>query len=185
MSPRPNLTRLIEARDVDGLRTALASSVSKAEIDDGLFKAAMNGFYEGVTMLLEHGADVHKVDQFGSSVLHWAVQGSHFRVIDAILRAGADFRKWWTLEGESLLHWACRNGSAFVVSTLMDLGCDVVTPDSSGRRPLHTASLAGRPATVKTLLRAHPEEVNVLDENGWTALHYACTTGAPEYRQVS
>lgn len=176
--------KIIESEDEKAIRQYLDSKASRQDIDDGLFWAAMRGCRSAIRILLEYGADVNRVDQFGSSVLHWAVQGNQFLVIDTILHAGADFSNWWTLESESLLHWASLNDCDFLVETLLELGADFKAVDSSGRMAIHTASLTGKCSALKSLLHLYPDKVDILDHNGWTPLHYACTSNAIDSQRV-
>lgn len=55
-------------------------------------KAAYYGAPEMMEVLLEHGADIHHIDNEGNSVLIWAIQGETILSvnIDFLLQHGAD-----------------------------------------------------------------------------------------------
>lgn len=77
-----------------------------------------------------------------------------------------------------LLLLAAENGSEGVVKEQLKAGMDVHESDSSrdSRPALHCAVAAGNGASVRALIGAGAR-VNVLDANGWTPLHHACTQG--------
>ena len=59
---------------------------------NALIDAANNGHYESVDLLIEAGADVHVVIN-GRTVLHFCKERSNIRVVQRLLRAGADVNR--------------------------------------------------------------------------------------------
>lgn len=54
-----------------------------------LHYAARRGNADGLALLLEHGADVHAVDEFGLTALHHAAEHGHQDVVPMLLAYGA------------------------------------------------------------------------------------------------
>ena len=74
--------------------------------------------------------------------------------------------------GETPLHRASRFGMDCVVRLLLRHGADANRGDHRGRRPLHSASLAG-PGSVQLLVKSGAF-LNCQDSDGKTPLHLAC-----------
>lgn len=51
--------------------------------------AAINGSYNEVVANLYHGADPNDQDVVGCTALHWAVDGSFFKIVELLLKKGA------------------------------------------------------------------------------------------------
>lgn len=205
-----HLQRLIRDRDEQRLKDLLKQDNKPLEhcaaLQSALFFACESGFREGVHLLIQKGADVDDCDDFGSTPLHFAVLRNNDGVVEELLSAGANYDVW-NREGESLLHWAAFNGHQGVTRELLRRRANLLAVDSSGRYAVHVACKEGHSGVVALLIKEHspqsssdvpssermrkwrkPEvpqyHVDVEDKNGWTPLHYACTSFAPNYEQV-
>ena len=82
--------------------------------------------------------------------------------------------------GWALVHQAAFNCRADVLSTLLNAGCSPVhkihTPDGVEMKtePIHLAALCGGLDAVCCLLQ-HGAQPSVVDDRGWTPLHYAAS----------
>ena len=55
---------------------------------NSLHLAVSNGFLEMVKYLIEKGSDVHVIDKYNRSCLHWAAMNKHYDVVKELLNAG-------------------------------------------------------------------------------------------------
>eukprot|EP00052_Salpingoeca_macrocollata_P009630 m.75779 g.75779 ORF g.75779 m.75779 type:complete len:677 (+) comp17187_c0_seq2:403-2433(+) len=81
--------------------------------------------------------------------------------------------------GNLALHNAAKIGQTAV---LRNSAADARRPNAIGRLPLHEACRYGQLAFVEGLLglrTSHPFDLNAVDEDGWTALHFAAFAGVP------
>ncbi|GMF46501.1 unnamed protein product [Phytophthora fragariaefolia] len=88
--------------------------------DSLLHVAAWNGWEEHVRLLIDEGAEVNLVDSSAShrTPLHEACRAGHARVVELLLRSGADLSAV-DVSGDSPLHVACRGGWTHVVRVLL------------------------------------------------------------------
>lgn len=103
--------------------------------------AAENGYAEILSILLQHGADIEKSDNYGWRPLHLACYRGHTEIAKILIHAGADVHastvKWnepyykptglyqddpWT--GQPL-HLATMSGRADIVKLLLENGVDI------------------------------------------------------------
>jgi len=82
---------------------------------------------------------------------------------------------------ESLQRGAARGDSRAIQKAIAS-GASVSTPNSRSMTPLMQCAAAQGVTTVKALrlLVEHGASVDLLDSNGWTALHHACRSGKTE-----
>jgi ankyrin repeat protein len=73
--------------------------------DQPIFHAARNGDTEIVRLLIQHGADVNAVNDFGHTVLYCAGGHGHVETLRLLLEAGADRDAKFTDKGITLLEW--------------------------------------------------------------------------------
>jgi len=112
------------------------------------------GDVEVAKILLTFGADVHATDVQGLTPLHYAAQSGSVELIDSIVQAGGDLRR------------LCNRGISV----------------------LSTAASAGEVEVVKYLVNRMPkkgaERLDVQDDQGATALHFAAQGGHTDVVRV-
>lgn len=69
------------------------------------------------------------------------------------------------------------NGHAEAVSALIAAGATVDVGDWQSVTPLMAAAQSGSVEAVKVILEQPGRRMNVVDCNGWAALHFACSAG--------
>lgn len=122
---------------------------------------------------------LHATDADGYTALSLALQQGLLDMAVRLLRAGA--RVTGTVQGgrpflhAALLSTGSDQAKARVVQALLDAGCDVNERDSSGGgcTPLCYAPSA----SVASLLLRHGADTAAHDDEGLTALHWACIYG--------
>ncbi|KAL5109161.1 Transient receptor potential cation channel trpm [Taenia crassiceps] len=156
-SPAKIIQAFIHVKDYEGLNRYLSKyTVDKEVLDFALQKACIASNAEAVDVLASHGANVDFVDQFGTTLLHFAMRGGgNPEVILALLRHGMQHRDWRN-EGQNLLNWACQWGHLAIVSDLIEnRGAEIHEDDNHGRLPIHVAATYGRPSVLSYLIEAY------------------------------
>ncbi|MDR1303215.1 MAG: ankyrin repeat domain-containing protein [Puniceicoccales bacterium] len=145
-----SLNRIRTLLNVAGINVNVAVVEGPFKGYTALHLAAGKGHVEVVKLLLDAGADVNALDEEDCAALHLAAMKGHAEVVRALLRAP---------------------------------GADANATDAYGRTALHLAAEKGCREVVRVLLRAGIN-VNAMVANGpkrgWTALHYAASSGILE-----
>ena len=152
--------------------------------------AALGGYYEIVSLLIEQGADVNPVSQDGSALL-MGVWGGHLPVVKLLLDRGAD-PNIASASGETPLMAAAYKGLTEIGQFLVENGSVVdcqttsgttdffkTSPPVCGESPLHLAAAYGHEDFVKLLLK-HDADVSIKDHTGQTPRHWAARYGKEE-----
>ena len=86
-------------------------------------------------------------------------------------------------QGDTPLHWACRMGAPDIVKLLVNGGADVELSNINMRTPLVVATENCQSTCMQALLlggaspKGRSASVNVQNDRGWTALHFASIRG--------
>ncbi len=89
----------------------------------GLRVASHNGHNDGVTLLIEAGADLNQGCFDGATPLFLASQDGHAKVVEILVKAGADLNQGPD-DGATPLFMASQNGHVEVVAILVKAGAD-------------------------------------------------------------
>lgn len=130
----------VSGRDVDGIRNCTP-----------LHEAVRAGFTKGVSLLLEHGADVDAKDDRGRTALHEAVSGGMHECARLLLDAGADVNA--PVSGGTLLHVAARCGQLGLVREILSRGVPISAPDENGYPAVYWAAQRGHLDVLREFLR--------------------------------
>jgi ankyrin repeat protein len=131
-----------------------------------------------VQALVEAGADLNGQDDDGWSVLLWAIVASHFEIASYLLERGAA-TDLPAKDGDLPLIRAVLHADLDprFVDLLIEFGADVNAVDEKqGVRPIHIAALKGLDQVVIKLHSAGAD-LNAMDHEGLTALHFARAKG--------
>ena len=128
---------------------------------------------EVLSCLVENGADVNKGANNNCTPLMIASRKGNVNNVACLIRHGADI-DLQDEYGKTALHYAVENyhGSCEVLSCLLENGADVNKGANNNCTPLMIASKKGNVNNVACLIR-HGADIDLQDEYGKTALHYA------------
>lgn len=149
--------------------------------ETALMRCAYTGNVDTVRALLTHRADVNAKDaRQGHTPLMWALAQKHPEAAHALIEGGADVNAH-AKTGFTPLMFAAQQGDMDSTRMLLEYGAKIneATNENSlwkGYTALLVASLSGHEALSIFLLDkgANP---NAMDENGFTALHFAVMRG--------
>ena len=150
-------------------------------------------------ILLECGAKVDALNEYGQTSLHLACRNGHTNTSSLLLSHGANVRavdhvgqtplllinKHITgsqtgvdTQGNHALHIASRYGMSTAVQLLVNLGADTNSTNKLEQRPLHMAADREKdcPELCEILLK-HAAKIDAVDEDGNQPLHLACNRG--------
>lgn len=146
-------------------------SASNYDNRTALHVACCQGNYEIVKHLLLNGVSVHVRDRYDRTPLLEAISIDNHSIIKLLIKCGAHLTGSARVIGEKLCSVASR-GLVVRMESYRIAGADLSQPDTSGRTPLHVASLHGHIEIVRYLLKNYVEKYD-LDLLGLTALDYA------------
>nr|GEY38313.1 probable protein S-acyltransferase 23 [Tanacetum cinerariifolium] len=138
--------------------------------------AALNNFPDAVHYVIQHGGDVHAVDNVRQTALHWAASVA---AADVLLQNGARVEAV-DVNGYRAVHVAAQYGqTSFLNFIVSKYHADFDVPDNDGRTPLHWAAYKGFADTIRLLLFWDANQ-GKQDKDGCTPLHWAALRGHVE-----
>ncbi|CAL8107734.1 unnamed protein product [Calicophoron daubneyi] len=181
-APTRVINAFIQVKDYPGLDRYLCKHKIPTDIlTSSLQRACMTSDSEAVQIFAKNGANVNYVDQFGTTLLHFAMRGGgNERVIQYLITYGLEYNTWRS-EGMPLLHWACSMGYTQLVEYMVGTkDAPLQEADDSGRLPIHVAAVYGQPSVLSYLIRAlskrlcavsvPPQYLDAVETHGRTAI---------------
>ena len=142
-----------------------------------LHYACKNGALDIVKMLILKGADIEAEEEGGLTPLMMAATRRHCSVVEVLISSEAS-PNIKNKKGCTALHNACENGALDIVKMLILKGAIIETEDRNGSTPLMMAARKGHHSVVKKLVSSGASlNINKKNEEGHTALDYACENG--------
>jgi ankyrin repeat protein len=178
------------AKDDRGMAEALQEDGwAKDALDNAgrapLHLAVGNDHAEAVQQLIQSGADVDITDMHEMTPLLVAARNNRTTCMRLLLNAGCRIDQC-SIDGSTALHWAAQYGSADAVRLLLDAKetktkakrMATATESAFGRLPLHDLASSSHygptPEAIeeiaRLLLEAHPDGIELRDNNGETPL---------------
>ncbi|CAG9318316.1 unnamed protein product [Blepharisma stoltei] len=121
-----------------------------------LHLACTNGHANIIAFLLSKGADIHARDSLGRTALLFAACSTNSQAITVLLNKDTRALDGKDYTGRSALHYAIFNPhpkQVEIIRKLLESGIPVDIPDSDNKTPLHHACEAGKPRSIRILLK--------------------------------
>jgi ankyrin repeat protein len=171
-----NAHRVIEILQADtGDQFGVNTSVNPETNKPLLHEAANSGHLDVVQYLIEQkGLDPNAQDPFNRiTALHLAARANQIDMVAYLLGRGVDVNIQ-DRDNYTAMHYAALNGNRLVVELLLQVpNIDVNLVDYQQRSPLHRAVEQGFTDIAHELIVKAKAAVNLQNNHGWTALHYA------------
>ena len=127
--------------------------------------AANDGDAAEVGRLLEEGADVNGVDEFGRLALNEAARHDHVAVVEALLEGGAELNKPRPSDGWTPLISASAHGATQALEALLEAGADWRLANAEGETALDLARWPWRTPLGFQRWQAEAGSVEVLEKH--------------------
>ncbi|XP_071084799.1 uncharacterized protein [Haliotis cracherodii] len=173
----PPAPQLEASESIQPRRAMTKSSSDKRQTDIDFHAACKAGDVGRVARFLSGDqGNLNGKDGNGRTGLMMAAYQGHRNVVEFLVSKGADL----TLVekgGDTILHAACRGGDINIVKCVLSKDdVDVNCTDKSGMTPSMSAARWGYTEVVKLLIR-RGSNLQMVDDEGDTILHYACRGG--------
>ena len=145
-----------------------------------LYCSAQSGNDELFGFIADKGTNIFLKTKGGQNCLHIAAGRGHFNLCKTLIEKinfnvhMVDNKKW------AALHYAAQNGSYKLMKYFIAKGTDVLLKTEDGLNCLHIAACHGHLNLCKTLINEINFDVNIADDEGWTALHRSAQSGNDE-----
>ncbi len=177
----PPLVQAVKSGDTAAVRTLLKQKVDvNATAPDGttaLHWAVHRDDAEVATALIGAGANVETPNRYGVTPLALACLNANPRVVELLLKSGANPNATSSPDGETPLMTAARTGNDAAVKLLLDRGAQIGTKENwRGQDALMWAAAEGHKAVVQLLLEKGAD-VNTKSKQGYSPLLFAARQG--------
>ncbi|XP_023649581.1 ankyrin repeat domain-containing protein 55 isoform X2 [Paramormyrops kingsleyae] len=130
--------------------------------------------------------EINHQDNEGMTALHWASFHNRPQHVQALLQKGAD-PTLVDKDFKTALHWAVQSGSRYMCSLILDLhlGASVINyDDENGKTCMHIAAAAGFSDIIYELAAVPDTNLQALDVDERTPLHWAAAAGKADCVQA-
>lgn len=138
-----------------------------------LYWSTLWGCVESVKKIIKAGFDVNTKLKNEKTALHVAVRNDHYKVVELLLNENADVNVRKD-DDKTPLH-LCR--SKQIYKLLMRHGSDATLLFKNKNTLLHQAATHNRIEIAECFLEDYSNDVDILNEDGQTALHIAAKEG--------
>ena len=151
-----------------------------------LHHATAQGSASVARVLIELGADVNALCNFGRTPLHWAARNNSPEVATLLIGGEADINAKQQHEEYTPLHLAAEFGHESVCRALLAAGdrIEINATAANGRTPLHIAAVEGEVGVVRLLAKDGRASATAQCKMGRTPLHWAAFKGKTDVIRV-
>lgn len=135
-----------------------------------LHRAIIKGNVPEVDELIKRGADLNILFR-GMSALQLAVFSKNTEVVKILVKQGIINAR--ASNGSTALHTAAEKNNIETIRLLITAGIDVKAQTNLGATALHAAATCDNSAAIEELIKVKDININDIDFQGYTALHYA------------
>ena len=156
----------------------IAGNLEQGDVNSWLDHAAYRNATEVAAMLVDRGADISAIGEFGRTPLQSAAYGNASGVAAMLVDRGADINAKSEF-GWTPLHFAAcghHDSSQEAAAVLIERGADLNAKNVSGVTPLHLATACHATGIVEKLIE-HGADVHAKNGDGWSPLHVAAAEG--------
>jgi ankyrin repeat protein len=141
--------------------------------------AAQGGHAPCVDILVTMKADVNIQNRDGRTPIHFAAQGGHISCIELLVtKFEVDVNVKDIEDGLTPMHLAAERGHAPCIELLVAMRANVNAQGNHGTAPLHFAA-KGHPFCIELLVTKFGADLNLRNDNGWTAVFVAVLFNSP------
>ena len=130
----------------------------------------------------DNGSDIDLKTKDGKNCLHIAALHGHISLCKTLIHEHNFDVHTVDNDGWTALHFSTRNNSYELIEYFVDMGSDIYLKTNDGKNCLHIAALYGHLNLCKTLIDEYHFDVQIADDDGWTALHFS--TRSNNYKLV-
>ena len=142
-----------------------------------LHHSAKTGKYDLLEFFASFGTDIYIKTNEGANCLHISAQNGHLDLCKSLIDKHKFDIHIPDNNGWTALHRSAQNGSYELVTFFAEMGADIQLQARNGCNCLHIAAFNGYLNLCKALVQKHHFDVNVKDNDGWTALHHSARSG--------
>eukprot|EP01090_Pellita_catalonica_P008660 TRINITY_DN1974_c0_g1_i5.p1 TRINITY_DN1974_c0_g1~~TRINITY_DN1974_c0_g1_i5.p1 ORF type:complete len:609 (+),score=50.71 TRINITY_DN1974_c0_g1_i5:69-1895(+) len=151
----------------DGEDSDESSEEDSFKFQTPLHWAAIKGNVEITEILLDHGANINRIDSAGNSAAQHASQNGHLVYLHYLYEKGSNIALL-DYQGHTCMHWAAYQGHWKIVLWLLTHQQNVNATDIHLCTPLHWAAIRGH-AVVARILLEHGADFTLQDSQQFTA----------------
>ena len=140
--------------------------------------SAENGSYELVKFFADRGIDIHLQTKAGMNCLHIAATNGYLNLCKILITKHYFSLHITDNNGWTALHHSVKNGSNELIKFFADLGSNIHLKVNDGSNCLHIAALNGHLNLCKKFLDKDNFDLNLANNNEWTALHCSAENGS-------
>ena len=145
-----------------------------------LHHSAISGNYKLVTYFAEKGIDFYLKTNNEKNCLHIAAANGHFNLCKMLIEKCKFVVDIADNDGCTALHHSARSGSYELVTYFVHMGSNIHLKTKTGLNCLHIAAENGHLNLCKMIISNHNFDVNIADNDGYTALHHSARSGSYE-----
>ena len=125
-------------------------------------------------------SDINVKTNDGKDCLHIAAESGHFNLCRTLISKHNFDVQLHDDDGWTALHYFAQNGSYELFKAVADMESDINVKTNDGKDCLHIAAEYGRFNLCRTLISKHNFDMQLRDDDGWTAVHYFVKNGSYE-----